>query len=266
MKKENIKERFIGVEFRLDEITKEELSSLQIGFGLIDGALTVVLKTDDREILTNAIRGYQRKNKPGFNLKKIYHKSNSGSLEPQSFLKDTDAIFAIDTNEKRIGKVHMSVGVVAGLELKAGENGTFNINATVKDYIHFQDSHHVEKNENRSWKTFIENYNRFEENRSLKTTIVVDSDLGLLDKYNNRNLPIYQDFFLPPNISLVYASADVSNDTIINKMITFCDEESSRSLKDVEKELYKTFHLLRDSLIKKHPDKASEIISFFESH
>lgn len=51
--------------------------------------------------------------------------------------------------------------------------------------------------------------------------IVVDSDLGNIEDYNNRKLPIFKDYFLPESYELIYASDKVS-DNILNQMISAC--------------------------------------------
>lgn len=40
------------------------------------------------------------------------------------------------------------------------------------------------------------------------------------------------DLYLPKNFTLVYASADKKNDSILNSMISQCDQEASRILKE----------------------------------
>jgi hypothetical protein len=262
MKKTQRKRRFIGVEFTLGEIPKEELDTLRIGAGFIDDKFQIRIKTDKQKIQTNGVKGFLRESKPGFNLKKVYHKSNSGSLEPTAYLEGIERVFAIDTNQRKMLGNTYSVGVVSGVQVKPNDKGLLDIEAKVIDYL--PQIGRQEKLENKNWKLFIENYLSVPENRKVSTGIIVDSDLGSIDKYNSKSLPIYENYFLPENIELIYASADTKNDTIINKLISFSDEESTKYLNELEMELVKTMEKLRVDLIGKNPTLVEEVNAFFD--
>ncbi len=60
--------------------------------------------------------------------------------------------------------------------------------------------------------------------------IVVDSDLDILQKINAREEPIFDDFFIPENVTLIYASADSGKETLINKLIRATDRVARNSL------------------------------------
>lgn len=64
--------------------------------------------------------------------------------------------------------------------------------------------------------------------------LVVDSDLGLLDEINRRQRPYYDDFLLPENVDLAYASSDSSGNAL-NSLIKMCDRISNGICKDIEK-------------------------------
>ncbi len=263
MKRSKKKKRLIGVEFTLDGIPKVELNTLQIGAGFIDGRFQVRIKTEKQEISTNAVRGFQREGKPGFNLKKIYHRSSSNSMEHTAYLEGFDTLYAVDTNQKQIMGETYSVGVVAELQWKIKEHGFFDIDASVLDYFPWIGKE--DKLENRNWMTFIERYLMEQKHATIKAGIIVDSDLGLIDRYNSRSLPIYKNFYLPENIELIYASADIKNDTIINHLISFCDEVSTGGLKEMEVAIYQQVESLRNQLIVENPDHVDEIKAFYEN-
>lgn len=65
-----------------------------------------------------------------------------------------------------------------------------------------------------------------------KVAIVVDSELGNLDGYNNRTIPIYQDWYLPENYTLIFASADY-RDEWCNQMIKQCDKAATQRLQEI---------------------------------
>jgi hypothetical protein len=51
--------------------------------------------------------------------------------------------------------------------------------------------------------------------------LVVDSELGKIEKINNGILPYIGSFLLPSHIKLLYAS-DAASDTLQNQMIKYC--------------------------------------------
>jgi len=70
-------------------------------------------------------------------------------------------------------------------------------------------------------------------NPSLLIGIVVDSEQDYIEAYNKRLKPIIDDFYLPENFELMYASADASNDTILNQAITYCDKTATQRIKEL---------------------------------
>lgn len=66
-----------------------------------------------------------------------------------------------------------------------------------------------------------------------KLALVVDSELGKHKAMNNRNLPYYSNYFLPENVTLIYASADTGNDPL-NKLIKECDKSSKKYFKQIQ--------------------------------
>jgi hypothetical protein len=72
---------------------------------------------------------------------------------------------------------------------------------------------------------------RFEALKSVG--LVVDSDFDMIPAYNSRTAPIIGDFFLPPKIELLYASADTGSEFVANKMLSRADRESGALLKQL---------------------------------
>lgn len=81
----------------------------------------------------------------------------------------------------------------------------------------------TERPENCNWYRlidFIKNHKIY--NSKQKIGLIVDSDLGEIVNYNNRLKPIYKDYFLPDNFTLIYATSD-KKDSLLNLMIKLCD-------------------------------------------
>jgi len=63
---------------------------------------------------------------------------------------------------------------------------------------------------------------------------VVDHNYGSIAKYNSGEMPIIDDFFMPTNVKLIYASADAgTNEFIPNKLIAVCDKEAKSCLENI---------------------------------
>ncbi len=64
--------------------------------------------------------------------------------------------------------------------------------------------------------------------KSYKVGIIVDSLLDKIPNINRRKETIIENYFLPPNFELIYASSDVGKDNPNNKMITICDRMANK--------------------------------------
>lgn len=62
-----------------------------------------------------------------------------------------------------------------------------------------------------------------------KVGIVIDSELGNLEGYNNRTVPVFGEWYLPDNYTFMYATANTS-DEWCNKMIRQCDKAATQRL------------------------------------
>lgn len=71
---------------------------------------------------------------------------------------------------------------------------------------------------------------KISKNPDLKVGIVTDHDLGNIDKYNSRKIPILNSLYLPENIKLIYASADKKNASFLNQLMSMCDKRATEIL------------------------------------
>lgn len=66
--------------------------------------------------------------------------------------------------------------------------------------------------------------------------IIIDHNLDKIDMYNDRIIPIIpgnESSYLPPKISIMYASADKKNDSIFNQIIKECDKVATKTIDDL---------------------------------
>lgn len=235
------KSRFVGLQFSLDDVPKEELENLKIGVRFNGKGFEAIIRTDRRDISTDSVKGYRRVSKPGFNLKKTNFITNTRQMEILPNLDSFDTIMAIDTNSYSIQKFDFTshVGVAAQV-LTTIENGQPIKHAKIIKV--FTNNGKLEKPENYNWKNLIE---FIREHRNYLVTkkygIIVDSDLGNIPNYNSRKAPIIDDFYLPQNFQLIYASSDAANDEITNQVIAFCDKISKKMLDQISADIEKEF-------------------------
>jgi hypothetical protein len=57
-----------------------------------------------------------------------------------------------------------------------------------------------------------------------KIGLIVDSDLGNHQAFNNREIPIFDDFYLPENVTIIYASDKGGTEYLSTKMIKYCHD------------------------------------------
>ena len=101
-KKRKRKDRFVGLQFSLDGISKEELESLMIHHRFTNNGLEFDIRTNNQIIKKNSVKGHQRKNKPDFNLKLSNYISNTNKAEIVPNIERFDNLFAIDTNSLKL--------------------------------------------------------------------------------------------------------------------------------------------------------------------
>ena|SRR5712691_4374399 len=71
---------------------------------------------------------------------------------------------------------------------------------------------------------------------TLRIAIIVDSSLDSLRDFNARAVPVIDDWFLSPNFTLLYATADAATATIGNRLIRTCDRNATQILELIRKE------------------------------
>lgn len=224
------KKRLVGLEFNLNNISPEELKTLEIEAVFNGNGIEAIIKTDNRIIETHSVQGYQKDSKPGFILKPSNFISHTSKMGVSLNLKDYDVIIGIDTNSKVINGKMTHVGVAIQIIKKYKEETSLLI---IKDFVLNEDS---KKPENQNWKNLILYIMAHENFSSVsKYGIVVDSDLGYIPSYNKREKAIIDDFILPQNFELICASADTSNDALTNVLIFNCDKYAGMTLELIEK-------------------------------
>lgn len=137
-------------------------------------------------------------------------------------------IVAVDTNTRFAGSESISISCVAAARAHKFEGFLWLQQYPVLCYEFRNISG---KPENIVWREVLRRFHW--SLRIQKIALVVDSDLGNIHWYNTRKLPIVDGFFLPSNITMVYASSDVGKEIAFNKVIGLADKEARTILNHV---------------------------------
>ncbi len=155
----------------------------------------------------------------------------SGFSTNRAVYDNYDVVYAIDTNTKQISDCWFSVGALVKLiKFEEEENNIFDYEIKRIRFITSTNKEHKANIEQWVWLKVIELI-REAESAEKKIGLVVDCDLGNIDKYNNKEMKICNQSFVPDNITLIYASADNKNSNILTIMIATADKFASEQLK-----------------------------------
>lgn len=209
----------------------------------------IILKNNDEVIIPEKAfieTSYSRNNpnKPKKILNKISINPNKLVVFANKAFYRFYAIFAVDTNTELIKDNLISVCCVTLCNIKKGLKDDLALFWTGKmiEYRNIKEKQELV--------TLVEVIKMITSNPDFNETnklgIVIDSELDNLFRINNQEIPIFDNFFLPKNIELIYASADVGKDFLPNILISHCDKEAKEIL----------------NLIKKDPGETMNLVSF----
>jgi hypothetical protein len=184
-------------------------------------------------VSANVEVSYEREEKKGKGQKILSRAPLIGGplwANPIRALEGFDHLLAIDTNTKvSNGEIISVAGVVHGTTTKVIVPGKTGIQFGIQCCMEFRGI--KEKAENIAWAFIIQAIQHLPSYRPfLQYGLIVDCDLNNLEKYNNRESPIYNKFYLPDNMKFIYASSEVK-DSAANTMLALADKES-RYLRD----------------------------------
>lgn len=148
----------------------------------------------------------------------------SGAFSAHSF----DWLIAVDTNTKESGAERISI-TGALLARAALMPGCLRLERLELKCYEFRNV--VGKPENLAWREVLRGLPL--EVRGKRIGLVVDSDLGQIESYNSQTLPIYENFYLPTYVKLIYASSDFKNEHAYNLLISRADAEAREILEHV---------------------------------
>ncbi len=149
-----------------------------------------------------------------------------------------DLIIAIDTNTKAIGSETISVtGIVHCVVQSTPEPDSYNVDLSWYGAILFRNCPSKLPPEKFGWMKVIQGVNRKPQNELKRFVIVTDHDLDNHASYNNKQIPIFRDFYLPDNFVLMYGR-DKPNQNLLNYVLKQCDKKSTEVLRAIEQNGY----------------------------
>ncbi|MFV1942878.1 hypothetical protein VPH49_18860 [Pseudomonas luteola] len=156
------------------------------------------------------------------------------TLDPNSSLESFDLIVAIDTNTNTIDEREISAtGVI--LANWVDDLTTESKSLCYKTLFCLEFTELSEPREKIGWimalSELLKN-NYLPKNR--KIGVIVDSYLGEIPAINARVEPVYENIFLPSNITLLYASSDVGLEYTANKLIKYADQSAKLVLEYIK--------------------------------
>ncbi|HMG51099.1 MAG TPA: hypothetical protein VK597_10890 [Inquilinus sp.] len=204
--------------------TEGEVSSIEIVHNKNDNSITVVTPTEF--IYTEA--SYDRKKGPKA-LNRVPGYGPSSVFDPDEAVSHFTQLVAIDTNTKEINGVKVSV---TGVVIAAGvidEDSDRALAYLAPFCIKFSASEFPP--EKIGWADGLSELYR----RNLVSTknpvgLIVDSFMDDLISINNRIISIIDNFYLPRNVSMIYASSDAGKEYIPNKLIALADRVATETL------------------------------------
>lgn len=232
-KKQHKKKRTVSISFKAAEsFDSFRIDSRTGKLELLANGIPVTTQSED--VVTSV--HYDREAKPKV-LNATPQPSSDMKMSLFSFLDEFDVLFGVDTNTRTIDTDRHSVAAMSVLEIR-NINRTNGVLRNVELNINMFGAVIKGKNmagnpENWMWKVAIEEgikkqYPNFSD--SLRIGLVVDSDMGMIPAYNARSKPVFEDYYLPSNFTLVYASADAGAEYILNRLIRLCDREAKMQL------------------------------------
>jgi hypothetical protein len=178
-------------------------------------------------------RSYERSKGPKVVARIPQEHSELSFNEADALDQNYDRLLAVDTNTKVVrGRSISVVGVVTIATevhetLQGREEGwRFDLPFCLE-----YGGLNVDKPENFGWLAALTTLaDEGHLHPDQRVGLIVDSDLGNLPAYNERSKPIGGGHFLPPGVTLLYASADSGKENMINRALGMADAASSRIL------------------------------------
>lgn len=175
---------------------------------------------------------YGRPSKPKI-LSAFYFENERPPSTPHRALERFDQVYGVDTNTASFEKFG-SLSVTIAMKVLMTQIGNGYGNFHVEPFMQFARRNASNKPEVSGWIEVLQQILADPEHGQKKIGIVVDSELGKIQKINARRIPLQDNFYLPKNFELVFATdATGSEEFFPNKLIRACDRAASLNIEDI---------------------------------
>lgn len=171
---------------------------------------------------------------------RIHDKVIPDEAELMRYLSSSfDLIIGVDTNTKTIGSETISVtGTVHCVVHSIPEPDTYSADFPEHGVILFRNCPNELPSEKFGWISEIQRINHAPQSKAKKYALVTDHDLDNHISYNDKQKPIFKNFYLPDNFKLVYGRGDGPTQNLLNYIVKQCDKESNEVLSAIEQNGY----------------------------
>jgi len=145
-----------------------------------------------------------------------------------------DHLIAVDTNTNQVAGSKVSITAAYHVIPETQQQGLAQCKAAVIALIECWNV--TDKPENLGWYHVLQAISEYPEQFAGKVGLIVDSDLGNHQSFNSREIPIFADFYLPENVTILYASDKGGAEHLSTMVIKYCHNLAS--------DLYKGQNLL----------------------
>jgi hypothetical protein len=160
---------------------------------------------------------------------KILHTSTSATSDAwfntNHQLFSYDHLIAVDTNTNSVNGSTVSITAAYHMKPQGHDQNYANCLARVLALVEYWNV--VEKPENLGWWQILKALADHPMEYAGKIGLIVDSDLGNHQAFNDRTIPIFSDFFLPENVTIIYGSDKGGGEHLSTKMIKYCHDLAS---------------------------------------
>ncbi len=224
MTKNKRKSRTISI--HMDPQNYFEFDGLALDF---DSQTVVGIKDDNDYPLIGKARlefSRERENKKS---PKMLHASTSPNektwFSTNHQLLAYDHLIAVDTNTHRLNGSTVSITAAYHVIPERHEHGVARCRAAVILLLELWNV--VEKPENMGWYHVLTAIQEHPVDYAGKVGLIVDSDLGEHRAFNSREKPIFGDYFLPENVTIIYGNDKGGAEHLSTKMIKHCHDLAS---------------------------------------
>ncbi|MDP1976268.1 hypothetical protein [Undibacterium sp.] len=172
---------------------------------------------------------YDRENKDPKIQTRITTKLNNSSINGLYELTQYDDVIVIDTNSKETANGKLSICCAMILQFRQ-EGEAIRISCKERK-VRLLEFYNVQGNAELLSILLIANEcivqdGYWDRRPSKNRAIINDSAISLHEKISAREIPIFQNIFLPRGFSIHYASADLKQE-VLNKIISTCDKQAN---------------------------------------